>query len=328
MDKYIPPFDITEDMLDLVAEIMETLGQLGNVNKLERLPRLRKVNRIKSIHSSLAIENNTLSIEQVTDIIDGKRVVGPQEDIIAVKNANAAYKMLEDIDPYDIGHLLKAHGIMMSGLVSEAGTLCTGQVGVYSGDGEVIHIAPSSDMVPSLMYQLFEWLRNAKINMLIKSCIFHYEFEFIHPFRDGNGRMGRLWQTALLASWKQVFAWVPIESIIKNCQEDYYNAISLSTSQGKSNIFIAFMLDVLNKSIKEMLRDTQNHSNHLSCYINALMQVVETYPQSAIELMNKLGLKSKDSFRQNYLVPAIKAGLISMTLPDKPTSKNQRYFKI
>ena len=173
MDKYIPPFDITEDMLDLVAEIMETLGQLGNVNKLERLPRLRKVSRIKSIHSSLAIENNTLSIEQVTDIIDGKRVVGPQEDIIAVKNANAAYKMLEDIDPYDIGHLLKAHGIMMSGLVSEAGTLRTGQVGVYSGDGEVIHIAPSSDMVPSLMYQLFEWLRNAKINMLIKSCIFH-----------------------------------------------------------------------------------------------------------------------------------------------------------
>ena len=127
MDKYIPPFDITEDMLDLVAEIMETLGQLGNVNKLERLPRLRKVSRIKSIHSSLAIENNTLSIEQVTDIIDGKRVVGPQEDIIAVKNANAAYKMLEDIDPYDIGHLLKAHGIMMSGLVSEAGTLRTGQ---------------------------------------------------------------------------------------------------------------------------------------------------------------------------------------------------------
>jgi len=327
-DKYIPPYEITDEMLELVSEIMENLGKLSGVNELEKLPRLRRVSRIKSIHSSLAIENNTLSIEQVTDVINGKRVLAPQKDIEEVHNAFNAYEKLSEINPYSIDDLLKIHDIMMNGLVKEAGRLRSGQVGVYNQDGKVVHLAPPADFVPQQLGQLFDWVKNSNSNMLIKSSVFHYEFEFIHPFNDGNGRTGRLWQTALLASWKPIFAWIPIESIIKDNQEDYYNAITLSTSQGKSNIFIEFMLDVINKAIKDIITDTRNHYNHINNQITELMKVIESYPQSATELMEKLNLKSRLGFRKNYLQPALDAGLIGMTEPDKPTSKNQRYFKI
>ena len=327
-DKYIPPYEITDEMLELVSEIMENLGKLSGVNELEKLPRLRRVSRIKSIHSSLAIENNTLSIEQVTDVINGKRVLAPQKDIEEVHNAFNAYEKLSEINPYSIDDLLKIHGIMMNGLVKEAGRLRSGQVGVYNQDGKVVHLAPPADFVPQQLGQLFDWVKNSNANMLIKSSVFHYEFEFIHPFNDGNGRTGRLWQTALLASWKPIFAWIPIESIIKDNQEDYYNAITLSTSQGKSNIFIEFMLNVINKAIKDIITDTRNHYNHINNQITELMKVIESYPQSATELMEKLNLKSRLGFRKNYLQPALDAGLIGMTEPDKPTSKNQKYFKI
>lgn len=327
-DKYVPPYEITDEMLELVSEIMENLGKLSGVNELEKLPRLRRVSRIKSIHSSLAIENNTLSIEQVTDVINGKRVLAPQKDIEEVHNAFNAYEKLSEINPYSIDDLLKIHGIMMNGLVKEAGMLRLGQVGVYNQDGKVVHLAPPADFVPQQLGQLFDWVKNSNANMLIKSSVFHYEFEFIHPFNDGNGRTGRLWQTALLASWKPIFAWIPIESIIKDNQEDYYNAITLSTSHGKSNIFIEFMLDVINKAIKDIITDTRNHYNHINNQITELMKVIESYPQSATELMEKLNLKSRLGFRKNYLQPALDAGLIGMTEPDKPTSKNQKYFKI
>ena len=327
-DKCNPPYEITDEMLELVSEIMENLGKLSGVNELEKLPRLRRVSRIKSIHSSLAIENNTLSIEQVTDVINGKRVLAPQKDIEEVHNAFNAYEKLSEINPYSIDDLLKIHGIMMNGLVKEAGRLRSGQVGVYNQDGKVVHLAPPADFVPQQLGQLFDWVKDSNANMLIKSSVFHYEFEFIHPFNDGNGRTGRLWQTALLASWKPIFAWIPIESIIKDNQEDYYNAITLSTSQGKSNIFIEFMLDVINKAIKDIITDTRNHYNHINNQITELMKVIESYPQSATELMEKLNLKSRLGFRKNYLQPALDAGLIGMTEPDKPTSKNQKYFKI
>lgn len=327
-DKYIPPYEITDEMLELVSEIMENLGKLSGVNELEKLPRLRRVSRIKSIHSSLAIENNTLSIEQVTDVINGKRILAPQKDIEEVHNAFNAYEKLSEINPYSIDDLLRIHGIMMNGLVKEAGKLRSGQVGVYNQEGKVVHLAPPADFVPQQLGQLFDWVKNSNANMLIKSSVFHYEFEFIHPFNDGNGRTGRLWQTALLANWKPIFAWIPIESIIKDNQEDYYNAITLSTSQGKSNIFIEFMLDVINKAIKDIITDTRNHYNHINNQITELMKVIESYPQSATELMEKLNLKSRLGFRKNYLQPALDAGLIGMTEPDKPTSKNQKYFKI
>ncbi len=327
-EKYVPPYEITDEMLNLVTQIMENLGKLNSVNEFEKLPRLRRVNRIKTIQSSLAIENNTLSIEQVTDVIDGKRIIGPKEDIIAVQNANLTYKEIKNINPYEINDLLRIHGIMMKGLVEEAGQIRTGQVGVFNEQGKVIHLAPPAEFVPSQLEQLFNWLKTSSANMLIKSSVFHYEFEFLHPFRDGNGRMGRLWQTALLSSWKPIFAWIPIESIIKDNQEEYYNAITLSTSQAKSNIFILFMLNVINKAVQDILNDTKNHYNHISSQLTALLGVIESYPQSAKELMQKLNLKSLVGFRKNYLQPALKAGLIGMTEPDKPTSKNQKYFKV
>lgn len=326
-EKYVPPYEITDEMLNLVTQIMENLGKLNSVNEFEKLPRLRRVNRIKTIQSSLAIENNTLSIEQVTDVIDGKRIIGPKEDIIAVQNANLAYKEIKNINPYEINDLLRIHGIMMKGLVEEAGQIRTGQVGVFNEQGKVIHLAPPAEFVPSQLEQLFNWLKTSSANMLIKSSVFHYEFEFLHPFRDGNGRMGRLWQTALLSSWKPIFAWIPIESIIKDNQEEYYNAITLSTSQAKSNIFILFMLNVINKAVQDILNDTKNHYNHISSQLTALLGVIESYPQSAKELMQKLNLKSRGGFRKNYLQPALDAGLIEKTEKDNPTSKNQKYFK-
>ena len=327
-EKYNPPYEITDEMLELVSQIMENLGNLNNINELERLPRLRRVNRIKTIQSSLAIENNTLSIGQVADVIDGKRIVGPKEDIIAVQNANFAYKVIKDINPFEIKDLLRIHRVMMRGLVEEAGQIRTGQVGVFNEQRRVVHLAPPAEFVQKELENLFNWLKTSPANMLIKSSVFHYEFEFIHPFRDGNGRMGRLWQTALLASWKPIFAWIPIESIIKDNQEEYYNAITLSTSQAKSNVFILFMLNVINKAVRDILNDTKNHYNHITNQITALLGVIESYPQSAKELMQKLNLKSLGGFRQNYLQPALTAGLIGMTNPDKPTSKNQKYFKL
>ena len=327
MEKDIPPYDITEDMLELVSEITENLGRLSNVSNLERLPRLRRVNRIKSIQSSLAIENNTLSLGQVTDVIDGKRVLGPESDIIAVKNAFEVYKNFSEFDPFSLDDLKKAHGIMMKGLLPGAGALRSGSVGVFNERGKVVHVAPPQEMVPELMIQLFDWLKNSKANMLIRSSVFHYEFEFIHPFGDGNGRTGRLWQTALLASWKPIFEWVPIESIIKDHQEEYYKAIGLSTSEGKSNKFILFMLGVIKKAVEEIVRDAHNHQIHISNQIKALMSVIEAYPMSALELMEKLGLKSRLTFRKNYLQPALDAGLIAMTDPNNPKNRNQRYYK-
>ena len=327
MENYTPPYTITENILNLVAKIMESVGKVHSINNLSLLPRLRRVNRVKSIQSSLAIENNTLSLQQVTDVLNGKRVLGPKDDIIAVKNANLAYKELENIDPYSISDLLKTHGIMMQGLVPEAGKIRTSQVGVVNSLGKVVHLAPSHDMVPSLLLDLFNWLKSSETNILIKSCVFHYEFEFIHPFLDGNGRMGRLWQTAILAHWQPIFEWLPVESIIKDNQDEYYKAITISTSNGESSVFIEFMLGAIYKAMQGLISDTAEHELHITNQINRLMSVLEDYPQSATELMQKLNLKSRNGFRINYLQPAIDAGLVKLTEPDKPTSKNQRYLK-
>lgn len=328
MHNYIPPFELTNRMFELTSEIMEGLGRLLDTNGLDGLPRLRKVSRVKSIHSSLAIENNTLSYEQVTDIVNGKKVLGAREDIIAVKNAISAYKELDNIDPYSVNDLLKIHRIMMSGQVENAGFIRSGEVGVIDEKGNVIHAAPPYRMARELVEQLFDWVKTADLHMLIKSSVFHYEFEFIHPFSDGNGRMGRLWQTALLASWKPIFKFIPIESVIKDNQQEYYNSFKTSTREGKSNSFILFMLNVINRAIKEIVDDSRRHYNHLNGQIYKLMQVMETYPQSARQIMERLNLKSLASFRKNYLTPAIQAGLIEMTIPQKPTSKNQMYYKL
>ena len=324
---YTPPFKLTDKMFSLVSEIMENIGLLSSINDLEKLPKLRKVSRLKSIHSSLAIENNSLSFEEINDVIDGKKVLGKEDDILAVKNAFKAYKLIPELNPYSLDDLLKTHSIMMKDLVIEAGSLRSGGVGVFDSNGNLVHMAPPAKIIKEDMLNLLEWLKETKTNTLIASSIFHYEFEFIHPFGDGNGRIGRLWQTVILTKWKPIFAWIPIESIIKDNQENYYKAIENSTKEGSSTTFIEFMLSCIKDAIMDILKESKAHYNHLSKQVGALMKVIRYYPQSAKELMKKLGLKSRNSFRDNYLNPGLEAGLIVMTYPDKPKSKNQEYYK-
>lgn len=326
MNNYTPPYNTTDEMLELVSEIMECLGQLSAVNDLAKLPKLRRANRIKSIHSSLAIEHNSLSLEQVSDIVNGKRVLGAPDEIQEVKNAIDAYKLLENLDPYKLDDLLKAHKAMTNGLIEESGKFRIGEEGVFAGE-RCIHVAPPAKNVPGLMQELFNWLNITKTHPLIKSSVFHYEFEFIHPFRDGNGRTGRFWQTAILSKWKPIFAWIPVESMIINKQEEYYEAIAKSTAVGNSNPFIMFILEAFAQAIKGLTIDSNDHMNHMNERVRQLMEVIKDYPMTANELMKLLGLKSRETFRQNYLVPALEAGIISMTIPEKPTSRNQMYYK-
>ena len=219
MSDYNPPFHITDEITNLVAAISEQIGRItvlshGNLN-----PRLRRENRIKTIHSSLAIEHNSLSLEQVTAILDGKRILGNPNEIQEVKNAYDAYEMLLALDPYSVRDLLKAHQTMMAGLILENGTFRSGGVGVFDGE-VVIHLAPPARLVPVQIQDLFHWYQTSKIHPLIRSAIFHYEFEFIHPFADGNGRMGRLWHSLLLGNWNEIFYWLPIEELIRSRQSE------------------------------------------------------------------------------------------------------------
>jgi Fic family protein len=243
---YKPPFSITDHILDLLSKISEQIGVLNtSIGDDAPSPLLRKKNRIKTIHSSLAIENNTLSLKQVTDIIDGKHVLGAPDEIQEVKNAVAAYRLMSQLDAFKEKDLLKAHGLMMKDLVRHAGHYRQDGVGVFDGNGNCIHMAPPAARVPELMGDLFQWVKTTNVHPLIHSCVFHYEFEFIHPFIDGNGRMGRYWQTMLLARWKGIFSWLPVETIVKEHQQDYYNAIAKSDAAGESTAFIEFILQCL-----------------------------------------------------------------------------------
>ena len=217
MYEYQPPFNITNEIIDYISKIMEKIGNIDNYKDLDRLPRLRKQNRIRSIYSSCAIEANSLSLSEVTDIVNGKTVVGDETEIKEVKNAIEAYDLIEQIDPYSLKNLLEIHKIIANNLISNSGTLRSNAEGVFDGD-RCIFIAPPSNMVPHLMESLFAWMKEnqGKIHPLLLSCIFHYEFVFIHPFKDGNGRMARLWQTALLGKYKPIFYWMPIENYIKD----------------------------------------------------------------------------------------------------------------
>ena len=251
---YAPPFVITSKSINLIAEISEKIGILTALSENPLHVELRKENRIKTIHSSLAIENNSLSIEQITAIIEGKRVLGAPNEIQEVKNAVQAYELLLDLNPYKEEDLLRAHRLMMSDLVDRNGKYRKDGVGIFDGN-DVVHIAPPADRVPLLMKDLFEWLKNSDAHPLIKSCVFHYEFEFIHPFQDGNGRMGRLWQTVILKEWKSIFAWLPVETIIKERQAEYYKALNSSDTNADSTTFIEFMLSAILDEINVLISE-------------------------------------------------------------------------
>lgn len=255
-ETYQPPFRMTEEITNLIVEIGQYVGSITTYESMRRNPVLRRENRIKSIYSSLAIEQNTLSLDQVSDVINGKRVLGPPEDIREVKNAYEAYERVSELDPYSVKNLLYAHKLMTEGLVKEAGRFRSGNVGVYAGD-RLIHAGTPARYVPELVSQLMTWLKESKYHPLVKSCIFHYEFEFIHPFADGNGRTGRLWQSLILRKWNELFAWLPVETLVHENQEEYYRVLQKADNAGDSTEFVEFMLGMIRNALKE-LRDNQN----------------------------------------------------------------------
>ncbi|MCI9321197.1 Fic family protein [bacterium 0.1xD8-71] len=256
---YNPPFTMNEEITNLIVEIGEYVGTITTYDAMRPNPILRRENRIKTIHSSLAIEQNTLTLEQVTSVINGKRILGPPQDIREVKNAYEAYERVSVLDPYSLKNLLLAHKIMMEGLVKEAGSFRSGNVGVYAGT-ELIHAGTPAKYVPNLMNQLFTWLKQSKYHPLVKSCVFHYEFEFIHPFADGNGRTGRLWQSLILQKWKEVFAWIPVETLVYENQEEYYKVLQHSDKVGDSTEFVEFMLGMIRNALKE-ISETHSQTN-------------------------------------------------------------------
>ncbi|SDQ11468.1 Fic family protein [Prevotella sp. khp1] len=258
---YIPPFTVTSEIMRLVSEISEQVGIVTTLlGDNVPSPMLRKANRIKTIHSSLAIEHNTLSLKQVTDIIDGKHVLGAPDEIQEVKNALQAYHLMSQLDAFKEKDLLRAHELMMLALVDNAGCYRHAGVGVFDGD-KCIHMAPPADRVPALMADLFEWIKKTDVHPLVSSCVFHYEFEFIHPFIDGNGRMGRYWQTMLLSKWKGIFSWIPVETIVKEHQQEYYDVIAKCDAAGSSTVFIEFMLRCLLDAMKRIEEEPEEVPN-------------------------------------------------------------------
>lgn len=293
-DNCTPPFTTTESITNLVIEIAELTGKISLSDRLSRNPKLRRENRIRSIHSSLAIEQNSLTMDQVSDIIDGKRVLGPPQDIREVKNAYEAYEMLTRLNPYSIKDLLKAHKVMMADLVKESGTFRSKGVGVYAGT-ELIHAGTPPQYVPDLMRQLFTWLKESKLHPLVKSCIFHYEFEFIHPFADGNGRLGRLWHTLILAKWREFFLWIPIETMIHERQDAYYQALNASNTAGESTFFVEFILEVIRDLLLELSENDTGGENiqYHSTEDKILALLRQNERHSAKSLASELGISER-----------------------------------
>lgn len=277
MNNKQPPFQITNTIIDYVAEIAELIGSLSLSNHLSSNPTLRRANRIRTIHGSLAIEQNTLSLEQVTAVINGKQVLAPPKDIAEVKNAYEIYEHMDKLDPYSVDDLLTAHGIMTRGLVEESGVFRSRPVGVVDQEGNILHFGTLPQYVLGLVEELLDWTKNSEVHMLIRSCVFHYEFELIHPFADGNGRVGRLWHTLLLSRWNPSFAWLPVESIIHANQMDYYAAINASNDAGESTVFIEFMLSAIKASLIEAINASDEMSDGVMNKVAIRWSKIEGY---------------------------------------------------
>lgn len=329
MSDYTPPYQITDKTLSLVAVISEKIGRITERSNLDAKPHLRKNNKIKSIHSSLAIEANSLTLGDVKDVINGRLVLGTEKEIQEVKNAYAAYDEVSSIDVYNINELKRLHGIMTKYVADVSGEFRHGEEGVFNGD-KCIFMAPPAKFVPGQMEDLFSWMKESrgKVHPLILSSVFHYEFVFIHPFTDGNGRMARLWHTAILTKWQPIFEFISIESQIEKFQNGYYDAIAESHINGNSTAFIEFILEQINVILDEVSVTVTAPGSNVSEYVNKLLSVMEyDTPYTSNEILSLLRLKSKETLRKNYLTPAIRDNLIIMTEPDKPNSRNQRYIK-
>ncbi|MBO5381068.1 MAG: Fic family protein [Bacteroides sp.] len=302
---YIPPFSVSAEAINLIAQISAQIERYAIRLEQSDGLRLRKANRIKTIHSSLAIEGNKLTEGQVSDIIDGKNVVAPLRDIQEVKNAIATYDLYDSLDAFSVDDLLKAHGVMMQALTNEAGRFRRGGVGVF-GETGCVHIAPPADRVPYLIKDLFGWLRNSTDHLLIRSCVFHYEFEFIHPFIDGNGRMGRLWQSLILGKLHPLFQFLPVENMVHANQQAYYDAIGESSRIGNSAPFIDFMLREILHTLKQHQGDVLDVGTNVGTNVGInigenerkLLSIIAHSPQAtAREMADILGVTSRQCER-------------------------------
>lgn len=337
---YAPPFSLNNQILSRVANISEQLGRLTATQDRAQSLLLRKVNRVRTIQGSLAIEGNQLTEDQITAILEGKRVIAPAREVQEASNALTVYEQLDRFAYQKESSLLQAHKTLMLGLIDSAGQYRNTGVGVIKNQ-QVIHMAPPADRVPKLMGELFTWLANSDDHPLIKSCVFHYEFEFIHPFADGNGRMGRLWQTLILKQYHEVFTYLPVESLIAAHQTEYYQAIADSTNAADSAPFIAFMLSMIEQALQQLHHTSESVETgvspqvapQVSPQVKMLIKVMKVAGETEqaqtsfnrTYLQKLLGLKDKKSFNQRYLQPALSNGLIEMTIPDKPTSRLQQY---
>ncbi len=320
---YQPPYTITPAILNLVAEISELIGRYTMLAEQNLTPRLRRENRIRTIQASLAIENNTLTLEQVTAVIDGKRVLGLPREIQEVRNAFAAYEAMDNWHPASEADLLVAHSLLMSMLVDQPGVFRSGGVGIFRGEHPV-HTAPPADRVPYLMVDLLDWLKRSEEHPLINSCLFHYELEFIHPFADGNGRMGRLWQTLILRQWKPLLGYLPVETVIRERQNEYYRALAEADERADAAPFVEFMLQALRDAMREA-GDTDQVSDQVTDQVKMLLEAIGSSELSGSELMKALGLSHRPTFRANYLNPAMEGGWLERTQPGSPRSPTQRY---
>lgn len=316
---YKPPFEITSKIINLISAISEKIGEINSLEKGPHQIRLRKENRIKTIHSSLAIENNSLSLEQITAIIDGKHVLGNPNEIKEVKNSIQAYDLLLTLNPYQEQDLLKAHRLMMRDLVEKNGEYRAGNVGIFNG-AEMIHLAPPANRVSRLMFDLFNWLKTSDVHPLIKSCVFHYEFEFIHPFQDGNGRLGRLWQTVILKEWKEVFAWLPVETLVKENQEEYYKILGASDKAADSTDFIEFMLTLILSTIEKIIQTEKKVTAKVTVKVTAnqkkIIDAIKANPYvTQDELADIVGIARKNII--SNMKKLQKNGLIKRVGADK-----------
>ena len=326
-DKVKPKYYIDKEMNDILQDINEKLKYIDISDNQKRKYLISK-SKIRSIHSSLAIEANSLSLFDVENISENKLVLGRKDEVQEVKNAIEVYNRMNEYNYKSESDLLKVHSLMMRYFDDDNGEYRNHGEGVKRNN-EIIYMAPSSILVPSLMKSLFAYIANSDLNIIVLAAIFHYYFVSIHPFSDGNGRMARLWHTALLTEWKPVFAYIPLESQIEKFQEAYYQSIAECHVSGKSNAFIEFMLEQTDQILENIVGRMSDGEENLTEYVKHLLEIMEyDVPYTGTALMNKLGLKSKEAFRKNYMKPAMELGLIQMTIPDKPKSRNQRYIKV
>jgi len=304
--KYQPEFAIDSEILTLVSDISILIGRIHGEDTVSRNLKLRRENRIRSIHSSLGIEGNTLSLEKVTNILDGKTVAGSAREVLEVKGAVAAYDLIDSLDPYSADDLLKAHGVMMNDLVQRPGKFRDCSVGVFKGP-VAVHIAPKAEDVPGMMEDIFNWTRGTDHHPLIKGCVFHCRFEFIHPFVDGNGRMGRLWHSLILSHWNPIFAYLPVETWIRSNQQEYYAALN-DSDKGDLTKFIRFMLNMIKMAVDEFV-DLSTHDQGISNIERKILEIISRYPEATAVLMAK-ELKVSDRTVKRHLSALVEKDVI------------------